>query len=1052
MDRICLGVLFFVSIWHNASALNYECKVCVVGKYKSATNNNQCTSCPANTYQDVLGATSPTQCKPCPSNSYAPAGSASNTACLCGLGYTGDVSGYSTGARNLNLQRSCKAMLTDACDTLQNKDSFESSSAVDLDVYSTYSNSLVPINTDPIYFTGMTTPWWRVKFERQAIVQNLELVNTDSVKMDTFSIRVGNIEPYARMAENPLCAENVVWSAGTNILPVTCTQALQGQYLYIISGATKPLILYNVQVMGYLLSASEVCVACTAGKFKALNGTSTCIACLAGKASAAVAATAISTCSTCPVATYAATGDAVCSACPSDSNTLTIGSPKLEFCTCNAGFSPAPSTTSCTAFQALYQAKKPWAHYSAENWNPSTRVLSDVSGNNRNSKTATATSGGVSIAVQTARDRGSPNDIQFLRGTYLDRLDFADNSVPQSFTICSVTRYAGTSNQNRILTTTSPSWWHGHYNGQRGVARYASKTIMGLSGQVIASPVSNTAEVTIEPTGDWVVMCSKNGGVVPDNVLIDGVKSGTSTRSDGDPGEYAGTTQQDKINEMERTRTKNMCINCVQFQESNWDLAQLLIWDMHLTDTEMQTVSNELRRYVMPLSTLCSVLPGVGCNACPAGTYNSEPGATTCTNCGAGKYRSTAAAAAETQCIACPANTFSFSGNTDINNCMCNAGYSGATNGVECTACAAGSYKTGVGIGTCTNCALNEYSTTPAQVVSTCSSCPAFSQAPAGSNEASDCQCNSGYTGANGAVCLGCVQGTYKPSIGPSTCTLCGNNTYSPVVAATSSSVCLACQGNSTSLMGSTRQSDCHCFMGYVTNNLGAANASCRICSAGSYNSQLDATTCSRCGAGYKSSTPGATSSEQCTECGVDTYSAAGAAQCDICPSYTYAAARSVVLGDCKCLSGYYSQVTGQDGLPCSACQAGKHKAQTGAVVCTDCAINKFSTAIAATSNATCVSCTTNAVSVAGSSDSTMCLCNLGFTGSNAASCASCIAGTFKDTLGSALCTNCPANYYSGLTARTSNATCTPCYAFSISLPGSDAIDDCSCAAGFEFS
>ena len=114
--------------------------------------------------------------------------------------------------------------------------------------------------------------------------------------------------------------------------------------------------------------------------------------------------------------------------------------------------------------------------------------------------------------------------------------------------------------------------------------------------------------------------------------------------------------------------------------------------------------------------------------------------------------------------------------------------------------------------------------------------------------------------------------------------------------------------------------------------------------------------------------------------------------------------------------------------------------------------INKFSTAIAATSNATCVSCTTNAVSVAGSSDSTMCLCNLGFTGSNAASCASCIAGTFKDTLGSALCTNCPANYYSGLTARTSNATCTPCYAFSISLPGSDAIDDCSCAAGFEFS
>lgn len=1045
-------MIFFFSIWHDASALNYQCAVCAVGKYKSATNNNQCTSCPANTYQDVLGATSPTQCKPCPSNSYAPAGSASNTACLCGLGYSGDVSGYSTGARNLNLQRSCGTTLVDPCDTLQNKDSFASSRAVDAD-FGSYSISLVPIPADPIYFVGMTTPWWRVKFLRQAIVQNLELINTDSVKMDTFSIRVGNIEQYARMAENPLCAENVVWANGTNILPVTCTQALQGQYLYIISGVTKPLILYNVQVMGYLLSASEVCVACSAGKFKALNGTSTCIACLAGKASAAVAATAISTCSTCPVATYAATGDAVCTACPSDSNTMTANSPNIGFCTCNAGFSPAPSTPSCTAFQALYQAKKPWAHYSAENWNSATRILSDVSGNNRNSKTATATSGGVSIAVQTARDRGSPNDIQFLRGTYLDRLDFADNSVPQSFTICSVTRYASTTgNQQRILTTTSQSWYHGHFMGQRGVARFASKTIKGSNGEIIALPVPNTAEVTIEPTGDWVVMCSKNGGMTPDNVLIDGVPSGTSTRSDGDPGEYEGTTQQDKINAMEAGRTRNMCINCIQYQESNWDLAQLLIWDMHLTDTEMQTVSNELRRYVMPLSTTCSVLPGYGCVACPAGTYKSESGAGTCTNCGAGKYRSTTAAAAESQCVPCPANTFSFSGNTDINNCMCNAGYSGATNGIPCVACSAGTYKTSVGPGTCTNCGANNYSTTVAQVVSTCSSCPAFSQSPAGSNDATSCKCNAGYTGANGAVCLGCVPGTYKTSIGPSTCTLCGNNTFSPAVAASSSGVCAPCQGNSTALMGSTRQSDCHCLMGYLTKNLGIANATCEMCNAGSYNSQLDATTCSKCGAGYKSSTPGAVAVEQCTACAVNTYSAAGAAQCDICPMYTFTSAMSVQLSDCKCLSGYYSQVAGQDGLPCSACQAGKHKAQTGAVVCTDCAINKFSTATAATSNATCVPCTTNAVSVAGSSDSTMCLCNLGFTGSNAASCAACIAGTFKDALGSAACTNCPANYYSGLTARTSNATCTPCYDYSVSLPGSDTIDDCSCSAGFEFS
>ena len=65
--------------------------------------------------------------------------------------------------------------------------------------------------------------------------------------------------------------------------------------------------------------------------------------------------------------------------------------------------------------------------------------------------------------------------------------------------------------------------------------------------------------------------------------------------------------------------------------------------------------------------------------------------------------------------------------------------------------------------------------------------------------------------------------------------------------------------------------------------------------------------------------------------------------------------------------------------------------------------------------------------------------------------CLACPAGTFKDTLGSAACTSCPANSYSGLTAQRSNATCTPCYKDSVSDAGSDHIDDCRCSAGFEF-
>jgi hypothetical protein len=252
--------------------------------------------------------------------------------------------------------------------------------------------------------------------------------------------------------------------------------------------------------------------------------------------------------------------------------------------------------------------------------------------------------------------------------------------------------------------------------------------------------------------------------------------------------------------------------------------------------------------------------------------------------------------------------------------------------------------------------------------------------------------------------------------------------------------------------MGSTRQSDCHCLMGYLTQNLGTGNETCEICSAGSYNAQLDATTCSSCGAGYQSSNPGAVSVEQCVGCPVNTFSAAGAAQCDICPINTFAPARSDRLNDCQCLAGHYSAVTGEDGLPCSACQAGKHKAQTGAVACTDCLANQWSTASAATSNATCIPCTANAVSLVGSSNPMMCLCTTGFTGSNALGCSGCTVGKFKATTGADACSDCPANTYSDLAAQKSNATCTPCYDNSISPAGSDHIDDCSCAAGFEFS
>ena len=334
-------MLFFVSILHDSVAINYQCSVCPTGKFKSVTSNNECVNCPANTYQDALGATSPTQCKPCPPNSYALAGSSANTDCVCGLGYSGDAANYSTGPRNLNLQRSCGATLTDACETLHSSTgTLPSSNAVDLDI-GTYSLTAQSVEGEPLHF-GMARPWWRVTFERQAIVQSLEIYNDDDLKMSGFSIRVGNVDDHALMEQNALCAENVAWPVG-DVLRVTCTQALQGRYLYIINGAETLMLMNNVQVIGYLLPSSEVCVACIPGKYKTSNGTSPCTECAAGTASGTLAAVSVSVCATCAKNTYAGAGASACTACPANSSTNSTGSESSSLCDCNPGFSPTAS-------------------------------------------------------------------------------------------------------------------------------------------------------------------------------------------------------------------------------------------------------------------------------------------------------------------------------------------------------------------------------------------------------------------------------------------------------------------------------------------------------------------------------------------------------------------------------------------------------------------------------------------------------------------------------------------------------------------------------------
>jgi hypothetical protein len=114
----------------------------------------------------------------------------------------------------------------------------------------------------------------------------------------------------------------------------------------------------------------------------------------------------------------------------------------------------------------------------------------------------------------------------------------------------------------------------------------------------------------------------------------------------------------------------------------------------------------------------------------------------------------------------------------------------------------------------CAACAAGTYSGSEGSTE--CAACPANSHSSAA---LTDCLCNAGYSGPDGGPYTACVAGSYKTSPGPGACTLCGEDTYSVSVAATASSVCLACPPDSTteSLTGNDNITRCYCDLGYIS-------------------------------------------------------------------------------------------------------------------------------------------------------------------------------------------------------------------------------------------
>ena len=122
--------------------------------------------------------------------------------------------------------------------------------------------------------------------------------------------------------------------------------------------------------------------------------------------------------------------------------------------------------------------------------------------------------------------------------------------------------------------------------------------------------------------------------------------------------------------------------------------------------------------------------------------------------------------------------------------------------------------------------------------------------------------------------------------------------------------------------------------------------------------------------------------------------------------------------GFASCNVGYTPE-----GQNCTACVAGKYKPTEGSDGCTDCSAGTYSEATASA----CSDCPAHTYSPGGSPLSTSCTCNRGYHGPDGGPCAACGMGTYKDTKGSAPCTQCPAGKRSEATGMISEATCANC-------------------------
>ncbi len=251
--------------------------------------------------------------------------------------------------------------------------------------------------------------------------------------------------------------------------------------------------------------------------------------------------------------------------------------------------------------------------------------------------------------------------------------------------------------------------------------------------------------------------------------------------------------------------------------------------------------------------------------------------------------------------IACRNDTFCI---PDMNGgcyggyCSCRAGYFWDLTLSLCSPCAAGTYKSSDGPGSCLPCAVGKYSGIGSTI---CNECPTGNSCPTASSD--PIQCNSGwyqdqYSQTN---CKPCPAGTYAEVKGLITCAHCPAGYMSSA----RSSLCTPCNtGYYSSSYGSASCYEC----GPGTYQNLAAQTGCIPCPVGYYEDEMGKTQCKACPAGTYNNQTGMSTVNACVVCPPSTYNAnTGSAECTACPPDSKSEINATI---CTCNNGSYYNST----------------------------------------------------------------------------------------------------------------------------------------------